>query len=147
MKPVLTKTSGYAVTAVAYLAGCRAEHDRPVHIDQIAAALGVPRNYLSKVLHRLAHEGILASTRGPRGGFRLARAPAELTIATVIAAFDDVGGPVPCLLQDRACDPDDPCVAHHAWHGIAHAARGFLDTTTIAALLSRTPRAPSRPGT
>lgn len=144
---MLTRTSGYALTAVAYLAARRAERDRPIRIDEVAAAVDVPRNYLSKILHKLARQGVLESTRGPQGGFRLAMEPGELTLGTIIASFDDVGGPVRCLLREQACDPAAPCIAHRDWHGIARAAHGFFDTTTIAALLAHTPPAAASRGT
>ena len=52
-----------------------ARRDSPSGADELAKALGVPRNYLSKTLHRLTRERILASSRGKGGGFRLATDP------------------------------------------------------------------------
>ena len=59
---VLSKTSEYALRAVLHLARCGA--DRTVRASEMASALAVPANYLSKILHNLARAGILSSERG-----------------------------------------------------------------------------------
>ena len=64
---MLSRTAEYALRAVLFLA----DRGEPTNVDLIAERLGVPRNYLSKTLHRLAREGVLTSTRGQGGGFRL----------------------------------------------------------------------------
>ena len=71
----ISGTTQYALRAVLFVA----EHgsDEPVRVDAIAAALNVPRNYLSKTLHTLARAGVLRSGRGPRGGFQLVDRPDE----------------------------------------------------------------------
>ena len=70
---MLSQTAEYALRTVLYLAD---RGDGPsASADELARVLGVPRNYLSKTLHRLAREGILASARGRGGGFRLAADP------------------------------------------------------------------------
>ena len=67
------------------------QDDGPVRVEEIAAATGNPRNYLSKILHALARAGILRSTRGPTGGFQLAEPPDEIALERVIAPFEPVG--------------------------------------------------------
>lgn len=113
-----------------------AEHPEgdPVRVDDIASELGVPRNYLSKVLHTLARVGILDSTRGPRGGFTMARAPKDLVLSEIIGHFDDISERSGCLLGRERCADDNPCPAHHAWKEAAASVREFLLTTTLADL-------------
>src|SRR5690606_6227227 len=67
---MLSDTAEYALRATLYIAQ-HANDTRLVRTDETAQALGVPRNYLSKILHVLARHGVLSSTRGPLGGFRL----------------------------------------------------------------------------
>ncbi|MEZ4585391.1 MAG: Rrf2 family transcriptional regulator [Gemmatimonadales bacterium] len=76
-------TAQNAIRAVLFLAG--KPDEAPVRVDEIAAALDLPRNYLSKTLHTLVRAGVLRSGRGPRGGFQLAIAPARLPLAQVAA--------------------------------------------------------------
>ena len=75
--------------------------DTPVRVDDIAEALSVPRNYLSKILHVLGRAGLLQSTRGPHGGFRLAQPAKDVLLTDVISHFDDVGETTGCLLGER----------------------------------------------
>ena len=72
--------------------------------------MGVPADYLSKTLHGLARAGVVSSTRGKRGGFVLARAPHRITLAEVVAPFQDMGERT-CLLGRPACSDARPCPA------------------------------------
>lgn len=129
---MLSQTAEYALRAVLHIA----EHgtDRPVPVQEIAEALEVPRNYLSKTLHQLARAGIVTSTFGPGGGFQLAVPPEELTFDAVVAPFD-TAGERHCLLGRATCSDRDACPAHAHWKGIAEQIYEFFATTTVAMLL------------
>ena len=126
---ILSQTAVYALKAVLYLS--ETEGDQPMRVDDIAAALDVPRNYLSKILHVLAREGVLTSTRGPHGGFRLGRTPAELTLESVIRHFDEITTASGCLLGRARCSDEHPCAAHAHWKSVSLSVRTFLRETTI----------------
>lgn len=132
---ILSRTSRYALRAVGYVAAHEGEADR-VRIDEIAASLKVPRNYMSKVLNELARVGVLDSLRGRGGGFRLAIPADVMTVQQVVAPFEEGGATVGCLLHDRPCDIDRPCLAHERWKEAAAAARNFFAETTVQDLLS-----------
>lgn len=129
--PVLSLTAEYALRAVLALA--RAE-DRALKATEIADLTGTPRNYMSKTLNALAKEGIVRSRRGPTGGFTLARASSEISVAQISRTFCEERAPARCLLADRACNPVAPCAAHHRWAGVIAATQAPLDVT-IAELL------------
>lgn len=131
---ILSQTAVYALQAVLHLA--EAEGDEPLRVDDIARALDVPRNYLSKILHVLARDGVLTSTRGPRGGFRLRRPPSELRLESVIEHFDEITSASGCLLGRVRCSDADPCAAHARWKRVSDAVRSFLRDTTIEELLA-----------
>ena len=142
---MLSKTAKYALRAVVYLASRAEGGTGRVPIQEIAEALEVPQNYLSKVMHQLARAGVLESARGPTGGFTLQIDPSELVLARITAPFEPTGGPLPCLLKDRPCNPDAPCVAHHRWKEIAGDMRAFFEGTTVTELLEgAAARAPVR---
>jgi Rrf2 family protein len=130
----LPQTAEYALRAVLYIAA--SGQARPVRVEEIARALDVPRNYLSKTLHQLARAGILDSWRGPRGGFRLSNPPERTTLESVIAPFGTsiASG---CLLGRSECRDDRPCPAHARWKGVAVAMRSFFAETTVADLMHR----------
>ena len=129
---ILSQTSVYALKAVLHLAE-RAGGDLS-RVDDIAEALDVPRNYLSKILHVLAREGVLSSTRGPRGGFRLAVDASELTLERVVGPFDGVVDGSACLLGRPQCSDLNPCAAHARWKGVSVAVRTFFKDTTVEGL-------------
>lgn len=130
---LVSQTVEYALRAVLQIA--RDPDGAPVRVGDIADALDVPRNYLSKTLHRLARAGVLTSARGPTGGFQLAAAPEKLTLAEVAAPFVPVGRRT-CLLGQPACGDDRPCAAHSRWKLVAQQAEDFFSRTTIADLLA-----------
>lgn len=109
--------------------------------DEVADAIGAPRNYLSKTLNTLAKAGLVTSSRGRNGGFSLAIPPEALTLSRVIAVFDDDEPPAArCLLGDRPCNAAVPCAAHKRWMTITAASRRALWTTTVADLLGDSAR-------
>lgn len=125
----LPQTAEYALRAVIHIAGGRER----VRVGDLAQELDLPRNYLSKILHQLARAGVLNSTRGPRGGFRLAVPADELTLATILEPFgtlDEVG----CLLGRGQCGDADPCAAHWRWKSISAELKTFFNETTVAQL-------------
>ena len=131
---MLSRTAEYALRTVLYLADRR--EDRLVGAYELAKVLGVPRNYLSKTLHRLTQEGILASARGKGGGFRLGADPARLTLLEVVEPFDAVSAERRCLLGRPACDDRNPCPAHHRWKAVSTQVADFFRRTTVADLLA-----------
>jgi Rrf2 family protein len=121
------------VRAVVFLAQ---DGTRRVPVGEIADALSVPQNYLSKVLNALAHHGVLTSVRGARGGFRLSRPPAETTLAEVVRPFGAMTNPPRCLLLDKPCSDSTPCIAHREWKDVARQVQAFFGTKTLADLLA-----------
>ena len=131
---ILSQTAEYALRAVLHLAEHGAE--RPIAVGELAEALDVPRNYLSKTLHQLSRAGLLTSTYGPGGGFRLATTPDRLTLEAVVAPFEETGRRH-CLLGRARCADNNPCQAHEHWKGISEQIRSFFATTTVATLVSQ----------
>lgn len=127
-------TAQYALRATVYLAEQNGE--RPVPVDEVAGALGIPRNYLAKILNDLARADILASVRGKHGGFWLARPPGEISLLDVVQVFDRVDEQRKCLLGRSSCSDDDACPAHARWKQIGMEVARFVRETTVADLLN-----------
>jgi Rrf2 family protein len=128
---MLSRTAEYALRAVLFLA----DRGEPTNVDLIAERLGVPRNYLSKTLHRLAREGVLTSTRGQGGGFRLALPPDRLPLLRVVEPFDPISGERRCLLGRPQCSDANPCPAHHQWKSVSERVAEFFRERTVGDLL------------
>ena len=110
----------------------------PVRVDDIAAALGCPRNYLSKTMHTLTRAGVLRSVRGRHGGFQLVDAPESLVLARVVGPFQPTTERR-CLLGRATCGDAHPCHAHHRWAQVASDVESFFGQTTVADLLKKDP--------
>ena len=114
--------------------------------DDIATALGAPRNYMSKTLNALVRHGVLTSARGPYGGFALAVPANVLSVGRVLEVFADQKFESPvCMLGSRPCNAEQPCAAHECWANITVRAREPLMRTTIAQLAGIAPKQDQQP--
>jgi Rrf2 family protein len=119
---------------------------------QLAAYYDLPAPYLAKQLQALTKAGVLAASTGPRGGFRLARPAADITLLQIVEAVDGAAQPYECReirQQGRGAlrreDCQETCVlaakmaaAHQAW-------RASLAAVSLADILQELPsRAPER---
>ncbi len=131
---MLSKTAEHALRAMIFLA--RQEEDGAVSAQAIAEGVGAPPNYLGKTLGSLVNHGIVRSSPGRNGGFRLAIPPDQLTIARVVDAVDPPANERTCLMGGRPCTESDPCEAHLQWKVVLDLFRGHIETVTVADLLS-----------
>jgi Rrf2 family protein len=127
---MLSQTAEYALRAVVHLA--RHPDEAPIQAMDLAAATEVPETYLRKVLHELTRAGVLQSTRGKRGGFRLAVPAERLALLTVVRRFDPITDRRKCLLGRYECSDAHPCPAHRRWKSTAERIAAFFGKTTVA---------------
>lgn len=132
---LLTRTGGYALHAALAIAEMGAD-GRAVRAHEISDSLGIPANYLAKILHQLARSGVLVSERGRHGGFRLALRPEEVRLIDVVEGFDDLGRERQCLLGRGACSDVGGCPAHKEWREASAPAFRFFETRTLADLMA-----------
>jgi len=132
---MLSQTGEYALRAMVHLAREEREGAR-LQAEEIADALRVPRNYLSKILHALGRSGLLESTRGPGGGFRLALPANQIPLGRVVEVFDPhlLAEDRRCIMGQEICSDSKPCAAHERWKSISRAVQTFFSGTTIGAL-------------
>ncbi len=126
---ILSQTSEYALRALLHLAAM--DDNDPTRVEDMATALAVPRNYLSKILHTLTRAGLLDSVRGPGGGFSLAAGSGATTLLEVIRLFDPFDLQAVCFLGRPECRDDDPCPAHEHWGEIKARILAFVTETTL----------------
>ena len=103
----LTKKADYGLIALRHLA--TGAPQRSASAKDIADSYRIPLPLLSKVLQKLVHTGLLVSEQGTHGGYRLSRAPQEISALEVIRAID---GPIiltQCFTEHAECDPSDRC--------------------------------------
>lgn len=137
---MLSQTAEYALRAALAMAE---QPEDAVRVGDLATRLRVPQNYLSKTLHQLARSGILVSTRGKYGGFRLARAPEEISLYEIVAPFERFGDKRPCLLGRAVCSDLAPCAAHDRWKDVKARTNAFFLNTSLKDLIHPHAAAPA----
>jgi Rrf2 family protein len=126
----ISAKADYAVRAMVELAA--ADGDKPVKAERIATAQDIPLNFLENILGELRHAGVVRSHRGAEGGFRLAKPPAQVTVADVIRAVE---GP---LASVRGGPPEDAVYGGAAstlprvWIAVRANLRRVVEQVTIA---------------
>jgi Rrf2 family protein len=118
---------------------------------ELAEHHDLPESYLAKHLHALVRAGVLHAVSGPRGGYRLARRPADITVLDVVEAIDGTSGTFVCQeIRQRgtgALPPEKcrrPCLINAVMTDADRAWRASLRAVTIADLVDRVPA--SAPG-
>jgi len=139
---MLTRSAEYAVRALALLA-VRGGDDA-LHSAEIADALGLPPQFLTKILRRLTATDLVTSRRGRSGGFRLNRPPDEISLLAVVRPFQDGLSGVDCLLGQTDCADAEGCPLHEPWIDIQRSFHDLLAETTLADVAGRAVRRTTR---
>ncbi|MGE0354444.1 MAG: Rrf2 family transcriptional regulator [Gemmatimonadales bacterium] len=132
---MISQTAEYALRTVIHIAQSHGNGEM-VSAADMARQLSIPSNYLSKTLNALSRAGILTSSRGKHGGFKLAREPHRITLLSVVAPFDAIGQGSQCLLGQAVCSDRNACAAHRRWKAASDGVLSFFRTTTVADLLA-----------
>lgn len=127
---MLTLTSVYALRAVVHLAA-HAEVC-PIPRSAMAHELRIPSKYLGHVLGALVRAGVVAASRGPGGGFRLAYAPKDIYLLNVISPFKvAVADRRRCPFANKRCRNEDPCPGHVSWERVRETFYAFFTNTSV----------------
>ena len=110
---IYSATTEYAIRALAHMATL--PPGERILARDLAAATGVPRQFLGKILHRLARMGLLDSAKGRGGGFRYLRAPEEISLLEVVQQVEGEDIMRLCVLGLDQCDGLQPCPLHDQW--------------------------------
>ena len=128
----LTRISDYGIVLMTQLAA-RGDH-APSNARQVAAAAGLPLPVVRKILKVLTREGLLASHRGSKGGYSLARSPEQISAAEMIAALDGPIGLTECAVHPGQCEQEPSCHVREPWKRINAVVHHALNSVTLAEL-------------
>ena len=124
----------YSLKALLLLAE-RYPTSSPVRVEEIADTQDIPENYLRRLLIELKRGGLVASQKGPSGGYMLARPPARITMADVVEIIEGEYTPVECLEESSAtCPREQPCAMRDVWREVRDSVNGILRGVTLQAL-------------
>ncbi len=138
----VSKLSDYATVLLVELAG-DPSCVRPATELAEAAHLELPT--ASKVLKMLASAGLVESYRGVAGGYRLARAPAQVSVAQIVEAIEGPIGMTECSLHEGACSHESHCGVRGPWQRISHVVVRALRAVSLADMLDDRPVAGASP--
>ena len=125
----LTTKGRFAVTAMLDLALNRG--DGPVTLAAISERQKISLSYLEQLFGKLRRYGLVESVRGPGGGYCLARPDADITIADVVRAVDEMLDATQCGgLQN--CRQAQRCMTHELWSTLNDRIYEFLSSVTLA---------------
>lgn len=133
----LSQKGEYGLLALLELA--RRHGEGPVQSLAIAAARGIPAQYLQQILLSLRRAGLVHSERGPRGGHTLARPAEEITLREAVEALEGPTSPAACTGPgaEPGCPQLERCVLADVWRQVDEATQAILDAVTLADLARR----------
>lgn len=129
MTVIFSKKCEYGLQAVLYLAAL--PRGEVTASDEIAKKLGIPKEFISKILQSLTESGIIDSKKGKAGGFLLAKDPSKIRLIDIVAAIDGLGMFNSCVLGFPQCSPDNPCPLHSKWGELRTRTYNMLTDETI----------------
>ena len=130
---MLTVTTEYAIRALTQLA--RNPRGQATLGRDLARSAHVPAKYLSKIMLSLRNAGIVDTTRGLGGGYRLQRPAGAVHLSDIVKVFEGGSSKPTCLLDSaRKCSENHPCDAHPRFHEVQMAYHQFLRQTSLSDL-------------
>ncbi|PID61447.1 MAG: Fe-S cluster assembly transcriptional regulator IscR [Gammaproteobacteria bacterium] len=130
----LTTKGRYAVTAMLDLA--LNQGGRPVPLADIAERQELSLSYLEQLFSKLRRTGLVVSTRGPGGGYRVAHELSEVSVADIIAAVNESVDATQCGGREN-CQTHGRCLTHDLWEALSEQIKGFLAGISLQDLIDQ----------
>lgn len=106
----------------------------PVYIKKLARDQEISEKYLERIFATLKAQGLVNSVRGAKGGYTLAKDPAEITLLEVIQALEGSLAPVGCVDDAKICNKSNWCVTRSVWTKVKEAVENTLHWITLKEL-------------
>ena len=132
----VSKLTDYATVVMTCLAG----GDGVLSAQALAERARLEAPTVSKLLKQLAQAGLVVSTRGINGGYRLARLAQEITIADIVTAMEGPIGMTECSAHAGACGHEPHCGVRVNWQRINQAIADALASVTLADMVKPPPK-------
>jgi Rrf2 family protein len=131
---MLSNTCKYALRALIYL-GKFSTDDKRIGIKKISEDLGLSSPFLGKILQNMVKQKLLVSTKGPNGGFSLAKKPGEISLWEIVIKVDGEEFFTNCLISLEPCKSHDPskplCPVHSQYESLRNQIKSFYQGTTL----------------
>ena len=130
----LTTKGRYAVTAMLDLA--LHAQTGPVSLAEISTRQEISLSYLEQLFSRLRKQGLVTSTRGPGGGYRVSRGLNEVAISEIIMAVNESVDATQCAGKEN-CHSHGRCLTHDLWEGLSEQIEEFLSGVSLQDLIDK----------
>jgi len=103
-------------------------------VKEISRRQGISQRYLEQIFQKLKKGGIVASKRGPSGGYFLNKKPEDITVGEVIQITEGGINPVLCVNSEdssQPCEKSGECVTQIIWNEAGKRLREYFDSVTI----------------
>lgn len=112
------------------------QKDGCVCLKDVAERQGVSKKYLEQIVPSLSKAGILLTSRGFQGGYRLAIPPQQCTVGAVLRVTEGNLAPVACLVNGTVdCSRSEECITLPVWQGLERVINQYLDSITLQDIL------------
>jgi FeS assembly SUF system regulator len=141
----MTKLTDYGIVLLTHFA---AHDDRVAHTArELAQETRLPLPTVGKLLKQLSRGGLLASQRGTKGGYILARPPREISVSAIIATLEGPVAITECNTGEShsRCEHESFCSVRPNWQSINETIRGALEGLSLADMTRPLVRRPSQP--
>jgi len=108
----------------------------PVTLADISQCQGISLSYLEQLFAKLRRDGLVEGVRGPGGGYRLAKAATDISIADIIGAVDEKVDATLCEGKEN-CQDGERCLTHDLWSSLSAQIFNYLDGINLADFLAR----------
>ena len=103
-----------------------------ISIKDISERQGISVKYLEQIVTNLTRSGLLLSSRGPQGGYMLAKAPSQYTAGEILRAIEGDLTPVACLESNaKPCERRGICPTIRFWEGLHKVINDYVDSVTL----------------
>ena len=130
----LTTKGRFAMTAMIDLA--LNDGAGPVTLAEISGRQQISLSYLEQLFGKLRRQSLVNSTRGPGGGYTLARKCEEMSVADIILAVDEPIDATQCGGMEN-CHDDHKCLTHDLWSSLNAHIFGYLGNISLAMLVAQ----------
>ena len=135
MNLTLTKRGDYAVRAALSLGRAFENNGGFRKIREVAGEMELPLQYTPQILRLLSKAGLAEARAGREGGYRLSRAPRQISLLEVVEAAEGPLRSDQCTLRGGPCHWDDMCAVHPAWEAATSALRDTLSGISLGDVL------------
>ena len=128
----LTTKGRFAVTAMIDLA--LRQVNGPVTLAAISQRQQISLSYLEQLFGKLRRHELVESTRGPGGGYTLARKAGEISVADIIVSVDEPIDSTQCGGREN-CHGGERCMTHDLWMALNQRMVEFMDSVSLQKLV------------